>query len=263
MTNNIAISQNSIQLSNQNYFRQNKSVQISQSRENKSLSKKQKIGILASSIIGASAAISILAKTKGYSLNPNKILKTPLEEMFLAKEEYGVSKVLTIGAGSCLGGFLGGMLFDKDKQNRQAKKREALIQYVNISLPIATVAGASQLNDLVKKVLPKNLVNTKNKNLKALGYAGQVLSTLAALCVGIYSGNKISNKINQKIFKSKDERPVQFTDWSAHVDDLCIASRYIAPNSLITKGISRIVPLALVVPGYEIGTKKESEINKK
>lgn len=240
---------NSYSLSNKYYFQKN----VEQySDKNKNFSKSQKFGMVACAAVGTIAATCLMAKTKGHSL---KLF--PLKNSFLSKIDFKVGEVLGIGAGSCAGGYIGGLLFDKDKGNRQAKKRETLIQYVNISFPILTVALANKLGKDVAKFMPKSVLNSKSKGMQLLAHTPEVLMSLGGLFAGIYAGNRASNKINQKIFKTKEDRPVKASDFSVHIDDLCVASQYIAPNNVVTKGISRIIPLALMVPGYQIAKKQE------
>jgi len=246
-------------LSNKYYFKKNITPKV---EVKKDFSKSQKFGMAVSSAVGVMATTAILAKTHHYPLSIKKIFKTPLKERFLAKLDYGVPEVLTLGAGSCIGGLLGGLLFDKNKNNRQAKVRESLIQYTNISLPIITVGACSHVGKFLSKKLPKSLTTTKTKGLQLLGKTPEIIMPLVGLFAGIYIGNRASNKLNQKIFKTKEDRPVKVSDMSVHIDDLCVSSQYIAPNSIITKGISRIIPLALMFPGYEIAKKQEIDTKK-
>ena len=181
-----------------------------------------------------------------YLNNLSKILSTPFKDTFLGKEEYTVGKILTIGAGSCLGGLAGGMIFDTDKNNRQSKLREALIQYTNISVPIGTVALMSKYGGkLSKKVGGKG------------GKLIEFLSPVIGLAGGILAGNKFANKLNNMIFDKKEHRPVELLDMSPHLDDVCMASQYIAKDNILTKCASRFIPLTLLVAGNEIGRKQE------
>jgi len=224
----------------------------------------QKLGIYSMTAAGILTSLAILAKTgkTKYSLNPSKILTTPLKKTFLAKTDYKVKEVLAIGAGSCIGGLAGGAIFDKDKSNFQAKKREALIQYTNISLPILTVAMFSSLGKFIQKNMLKTLEHGNNIQ-KVLYMAPKIISPLLGIGAGMIVGNKAANKLNNKIFKNKDERPIEVGDFSAHLDDICMASSYISEDNFLVKAASRFVPLALSVAGTEIGCKQEDIKNKK
>lgn len=203
--------------------------------------------------LGVLASLAILAKTSKtpYSLKLSKMVSTPFKDTFLGKEEYTWQKVLTVGAGSCLGGLAGGFIFDKNKNNRKAKIRETLNQYTNMALPISTVALASMGTDLLTPKLPPKA-----------GKVCQIIGPVAGLAVGIIAGNKLANKLNEKIFHKKEKRPIELTDMSAHLDDICMTSQYIAKDNILTKCASRFIPIALLVAGNEIGTKQEKPIKK-
>lgn len=243
MTNSITTITN--RNDNSRYFLHNRQ---SESPVQKKLTKNQRLGIQVTTALGVIGSIALLAKTSKtkYSFNLSKILSTPFKDTFLGKEEYTVGKILTIGAGSCLGGLAGGMIFDTDKNNRQSKLREALIQYTNISVPIGTVALMSKYGGkLSKKVGGKG------------GKLIEFLSPVIGLAGGILAGNKFANKLNNMIFDKKEHRPVELLDMSPHLDDICMASQYIAKDNILTKCASRFIPLTLLVAGNEIGRKQE------
>lgn len=223
------------------------------------LSKNQKLGIQMCTALGIISSIALLAKCSKtpYSFKFSKIISTPFKDTFLGKEEYDVAKVLTIGAGSCLGGYLGGLIFDKNKNNRQAKKREALVQYTNISLPICTVSLFKLMGEFITSKLPSKLVNSPYKLTRFMAKTPESILPMVGLGLGMYIGNKASNKLNQKIFHNKDERPIEIGDFSAHLDDICMTSQYIAKDNILTNVASRFIPLALMVPGCEIGKRQE------
>lgn len=223
------------------------------------LSKNRKLGIQMCTVLGVISSIALLAKCSKtpYSLKLSKMLSTPFKDTFLGKEEYGVGKVLTIGAGSCLGGYLGGLIFDKNKNNRQAKKREALVQYTNISLPISTVALSRYVGEFITSKIPSKIVNSPSKFTRFAAKTPEMILPMVGLGVGMYVGNKAANKLNERIFKKKDERPIEIGDFSAHLDDICMTSQYIAKNNILTNIASRFIPLALILPGCEIGKKQE------
>ena len=223
------------------------------------LTKSQKLGINICTIAGISSTLALLAKTSKtpYSFNIKKIVSTPFKNSFLGKVDYNVGQVALIGAGSCLGGYIGGLIFDKNKKNRQAKMRETLIQYTNITLPIATVAISKQIGKQITRFMPNNWLNSSSKLTRIVAKSPEILLPLAGLGIGMYIGNRAANKINQSIFKNNDDRPVMLTDMSAHLDDICLTSKYIAEDNIITKVASRFIPLTLIVAGSEIGKKQE------
>jgi len=245
---------NSLINNNMRYFKNRPTTPAVQPKEEKKpFSTKQKLVIAGSTALGVATSIALLSLFKGYSLNPKKIIKTPFKDTFLGKEEYKVANVMTIGAGSCLGGYLGGLAVDKNKKNKKAKQREAIIQYANISLPIISISLFSQLGDAIAK----KLVNPTGAHAKRYSGIIKGVSSITGLLGGMYASNRAMNKFNQKVFKTKEDRPVHLGDFSAHLDDVCLTAQYMREGSDIVKKVSRFVPIALMVAGNEVGNKQE------
>lgn len=198
----------------------------------------KKAVVAASTTLGVGASLVLLAKKGGYSLKPNVFLKNM--KNFIKKVRYDDwKKIVTIGAGSCLGGLTGGYLIDKNKENRKAKNREAIMHFGNIAIPIITV-------DLVTDKLCKN----SGKWTKAFAALGGILG-------GVYLANFVMNKVSNILFQDKSqERGVRLTDFPSHLDDVIVAAGFIAPDSNLIHKIGRIVPIALMVAGNEAGTAK-------
>lgn len=199
----------------------------------------EKAVIAATSILGVLASLAILAKCAKYSLKPSKMFNN-IKNSYLAQADIEAKEVIAIGAGSCLGGLAGGFIVDKDKQNRRAKYREALMQIGNVSIPILTV------DLMVDKIFKKS-----KEGIKAIAGLGGV-------AVGVVLANFVMNKLNNWIFNEPkgEGRGVKITDFSAHLDDVVVAAHYIAPKSKIVHAIGRTVPAVLVIPGLEVGNKK-------
>ena len=205
---------------------------------NSSYSTKEKIAITSCATLGVLASIAAMAKHAGYSLNPSKIFKN-IKKSYLATTDFKAKEVIIMGAGSCLGGLAGGYLVDKNPANRKAKRREALMQIGNVSIPIITV------DLLVDKLLKK-----KSEGVRAI--AG-----LCGVAIGVTISNILMNKINNIIFREKkgEGRGVKVTDYSAHLDDVVVAASYISKANWV-HAIGRLVPAALVIPGLEVGHKQ-------
>ncbi|MCM1265217.1 MAG: hypothetical protein NC200_03375 [Candidatus Gastranaerophilales bacterium] len=230
--------------------------------EEERLPQNARTGINICTALGVAASLAILAKTdkhKKYSLNPKKILNSKLKDTYLLGAKYKSKEIITIGAGSCLGGLIGGALFDK-KENFNAKVREAVVQITNISLPILFVEGLSTLGKQAEKLMP-NWAASNNILKKSVTKLPSVVGAMVGLGTGMYIGNKASNKVNEKVFNKKDDRPIKISDFSAHIDDICVAATFVAEDNILTKIASRFIPLALLVAGGEVGNKQEhSEI---
>ena len=228
-------------------------------KEPKELSSGRKFVVGACTAAGVVTSLAILSKNSGYSFS--KMFKTPIKDTYLMKQDYHAKEIIPIATGSVLGGFVGGMLVDK-KENWNAKFREGVVQLLgNISIPIMcvelfSIAGKAisskfkmpQINGAAKWVTPVN-------NL--LNGLPQVVASLGGLAVGIPLGNKTANLLNEKVFNKKDNREIIIEDFSAHLDDLCVAASYISEDNWITKGVGRIVPIALMVAGNSVGQMQE------
>lgn len=220
------------------------------------------------SALGVAASMMLLAKfdkSKKYSLNPAKIFKNGLKEAwnnsYLKNSDYKSKEIITMGAGSTLGGLVAGALLDK-KENFQAKKREAIVQFTNISMPIVFVEGLSNVGKYISSKIMPNWDKSSSFLKKATSKLPPVIGSMGGLMAGMYIGNKFSNKLNEVIFKKKDDRPIEVTDFSAHIDDICVAATFVAENNPLTKLVSRFIPCALMVAGNEIGSKKENLVDK-
>lgn len=210
---------------------------------------KKKTTVAITTAIGVLGGMACHAKYKGYSLNPQKMFSN-IKNSYWSKVEFDDKPVIIIGAGSCLGGLVGGYLIDKDKENRKAKKREALLQITNISLPIIFTTRMAKWGQYIgnkywDKSRPKNLHTFRTK-------IPQGVSAMLGLIAGVFTANVVANKINEKIFNQGKGRPVQVTDFSAHLDDICVAARQIS-NTKLTDYIQKLVPIALMVAGNEVG----------
>ena len=236
------------------------------------MNKKQKAVVMASSVAGMTPVIMVLAKRKGFSLNPKKIIKTNYKDWAIFKyspEEKAIDfgnpiNIIATAAGSVAGGFIGGSIVDQ--KNTRAKKREVLSQILgNIIVPITTVALASKAFTKYKFRLEEAMPQIKSAKKTAkiinqvLKKLPQAAATLSALGVGIFLGNRVSNYINDKVYHKKVDRDIRATDFAPHVDDLCMATTMMDANSTFGKKLGKIIPLALVVPGYQTGIAQEQE----
>ena len=219
---------------------------------------KRKNGIALCTALGVALSLAVLSKfnkSKKYSLSLKKMLSTPLKDTYLGSVNYETKEVIGMGIGSCLGGLLGGALFDKRKKNFKEKVEEGIVQITNISLPIAFVQGLSSVGGKVTKSL-QPWVKKGGITRKIMAETPKVFGSMVGLVSGMYLGNRLSHQINKHIFnKQVDDRPVKIKDFAAHIDDICLAATFVAQSNPITQSVSRIIPLALCVAGNETGNK--------
>lgn len=222
------------------------------------------------------------SKKAGFSINPNRILKTPIKEWALFKYKpadkilkYDDWKpIVTTAIGSVAGGFVGGIIVDKE--NTRAKKREVLNQLLgDVIVPIGCVFIGAKIfqkyEHKLKLLMPKiendikifgkkfiknskfvNTINLISENIP------NAIATIFSLGVGIIAGNKVSNEINERLYKKKVERGIRATDFAPHIDDLCMAISMVNKGSTLGAKLGRFIPFALLVPGYETGTAREN-----
>jgi len=241
--------------------------------EQKPLTRKQKGIILASSALGMTPVLGVLAARKGFSLNPAKILKTPVKDWaifkYKPKEEsiqFKTPQIVSIASGSVLGGFVGGAIVD-DKSNLKAKKREVLSQLLgNVLVPVGCVATGAKVYTKYQDKIEGSMPQIKNKTGRMVSVLNTISKkipnaacTFAFLGTGIYLGNKVSNFINDKLYHKKIDRNIKATDFAPHVDDLCLAATMMNEESTFGSLLGRVIPLALLVPGYQTGIARKSD----
>lgn len=198
----------------------------------------EKALIAGMSVLGVLASIALLAKGEGYSLKPSKMFKD-FKNSYIMKKDFEAKEVISMGAGSCLGGIIGGCMIDKNKENRKAKLRESVMQIGNVSIPILTVY-----------LLVEKLFKSAPKGIKAFVGLGGVF-------IGVTIANFLMNRLNNLLFHEKngEGRKMKFSDFAEHPDDVIVAANYIAKGNFVHK-LGRIIPIALLIPGWEVGNKK-------
>ena len=233
-----------------------------------------KAKVVCTTALGVSCALAHIAKKQGFSLSPSAIKNTPIKDWAIFKLfdkknpdrkliELEGPEILEIATASVAGGFVGGILFD-DKKYKKSKIRESVNQLLgNVAVPIACVWGISELykrnKTKILSLIPQiketgklsKLTNTILKN------APSSIATIFSLTVGIISGNKVSNFLNEKVFHKKVERGIKKTDFAPHVDDVGMSLSLMADKSKFISVIQRAVPLFLCVPGYETGVHRD------
>ena len=233
-----------------------------------------KLKVAATSALGVGCAFAHVTKSQGFKLSPKAIKDTPIKDWAifrlydknnpLKKDiELGGKEIIELASASVAGGLTGGLLFD-DKKYRSSKLKEAVNQLLgNVLVPIGCVWGISKLyskhKETIMSLVPQMKETGKkshifNKTLKCIPFS---VATLGALSIGIFTGNRVSNYLNEKVFKKKVDRDVKVSDFAPHVDDIGVAVSLMADKSKVSSFIQRTVPLFLCVPGYETGIHRD------
>lgn len=223
-----------------------------------------KPAVLLSAIAGVLLVVSSIAQHQGINLFKGNKLPNLLKPNTwkLAKPKYEWYDIIKIGTGSIVGGLATGIALDPD--NQKAKIREGFQQILgNIMIPVGLTTLGSKLAD---KYLNKDTIKVpqlKSKTKSALklnemirGLPGGI-ATLGFLAVGIVSGNWVANKLSHKLLNAPDKRHIELGDFSGHMDDLCLAAVLVAPNNKFSQIGWKLIPAALLVAGFQTGTKKQ------
>lgn len=238
----------------------------------------EKLGVAATSALGVASALALISKRQGFSLSPSRIAKTPIKDWAIFKItnkeknngnvlDFKAKEILTMGAGSVLGGLIGGTLFNKDTSFKD-KCNEAVNQMLgDIAIPLGFVAGPTALYKNFEELAKRE---TKHVTLQKVSKFIQGNKFLSILCptvisavslgTGIIAGNKTSNYINEKVHGIKVDRKIRITDFAPHIDDVCLVVSLMAEKGPIPDIISRLVPIALTIAGIETGTAKTKEV---
>lgn len=172
------------------------------------------------------------------NLNLKDKVKTVLKSFDI---DYTSKEMLMTASGSVVGGLTGGLLFDKNKENRTAKIKEAIFQIFNVSVPLL-------IGDQIVKF-------TKKKHLEKKPLV-QLATAIFAIGTGMPIAAKISKTINNKIIDKEhpDKRKLRIRDAFVHVDDF--AGVLVLSGVKYADVIKRVLPFLYGMCGYEAGTKK-------
>ena len=248
------------------------SVNAINSVNNNGNNRKVKTGVAVTTVLATGTMLMHIAKKQGFSLSSIKTApikdwalfrlydkKNPMKKVM----EFEEKEIIQLASASVLGGLVGGLAFD-DKQYRKSKIRETVNQLLgNVLVPIACVGTISRLYKKNKETILSKIPQIKetgkisktfNKVLKGIPFS---LATIIALGIGIFTGNKVSNFINEKVFKKQMDRKIKGTDFAPHVDDIGVALTLMADKSKFISIIQRTIPAFLCVPGYETGIHRD------
>ena len=175
--------------------------------------------------------------------------------------KYEEKEIFAIGAGATIGGFLAGVLTDKQK-NYKAKTKEGIYNFVaNLTFPLLFIALFN------RKIVDK--MNIQMPKFKETNYIKETLnniskgipSAIATICgtlTGVTIGKPIANQINEKLFGEKSDRNIKAKDFLIHCDDLFTIMALADKTGSLKTFLGKIIPALSVLLGYETGTKKSS-----
>ena len=241
-----------------------------------------KKAVLTASIIGAVAPIvlSNVAKGRGSELidtfKKSSSIKEKAKSIGNIFEVKSFSQILASTTGGILASVAAGVKTDKNPENKQAKYKEGVFEFLNNMTPTLFVATGENLIGKYENNLKNAAGKLKNSdsNKIKLMRAGLIIGSVAG---GMFIANKTSNKINEKCFKKeKDEKKREFKicDCFVHLDDLIglfVLSKSPALNAIANKvQMDKVLPFLYAKSGYEAGTstkedfecKPKSEIEK-
>ncbi len=200
---------------------------------------KVKAAALCGSMVTTLGILAVLSKKQfPGKLNIKNLFKIDFESPL---------KVIALATSSTVGGLAGGLIADK-KENRKAKLKEGIHQFLgNIITPISIVGIT--LNQIKKRNLSK---------LKE-GIIGGA-AAIVGVGAGVTGGNWVASKVNKVIFKEDDKRKITAKDFGIHIDDIMTVVALTATGETVKNFISKALPAIFLICGYEAGTKHNSTI---
>ena len=209
-----------------------------------------KVLSLTGSIVGVSMGLSNVLKkhnlksdvfTRQISTKSVKKLVKNLKNV-----EFNGKDVIKIASSSVAGGLVAGIVTDSD--HTKAKIKESSTQLLgNYFIPTIFVEAGIRLN---------KFLNNKY-HFPPVTKPIQFAFGLGSLIAGIVLGNKILGKVNGVIFNDDNARKLGWQDYIQQVDNVCLTASLATTGTDIAKKVSKIIPLAHIIPGYCVGTKKD------
>ena len=230
--------------------------QIHQGINNKETIDRKKIA--AAAFVGAITPVIILNACKKGRLDnlvnsfKNKL---PFADKFKAiwnmLEIENFTQILATTVGGISGGLIAGLKQTKNKEDKEAKLKEATFEFLNNMIPTTLVALGTYAS---------------NKTGKFKSVPAKALMILTSVVGGMFIANKTSNKINEKVFdKDKEEKDIRHfkpTDCLVHIDDLVSLAVLTKIPLASTLQVDKLLPIIYARSGYEAGAaeKKKEQI---
>ena len=234
-----------------------------------------KKAVLTASIIGAVAPIvlSNVAKGRGSELidtfKKSSSIKEKVKSIGNIFEVKSFSQILASTTGGILASVAAGVKTDKNPENKQAKYKEGVFEFLNNMTQTLFVATGENLIGKYENNLKNaagKLKDSDNNKIKLMR-AGLIIGSVAG---GMFVANKTSNKINEKCFKKEEnekKREFKICDCFVHLDDLIglfVLSKSPALNAIASKvQMDKVLPFLYAKSGYEAGTSTKEDFCKK
>lgn len=149
---------------------------------------------------------------------------------------FGLKEMITVGAGSIMGGVAGGIASDRSK-NHRSKINEGIFQFFNATVPPLVYAGLSKIQEKTKFA--------KNKAIS-------IANTLVGLTGGMFLAAKVSNLVIDPHDKIPD-RKLTMKDAVVNIDD-ALGVFALAKFPLIDKlHPEKVLPAIYAWCGYRAG----------
>ncbi len=150
--------------------------------------------------------------------------------------KYGLKEMLITSISGIMGGAAFGMIGETPKK-QERKRKEAIFQIMNSTLPLLGVAGFLKLSERVKEL--------DNRPAKIAG-------TALGVAFGMWGGAILSNKINDPKDLEPDRR-IEIKDAIANIDDV-FSALVLAKFPFIDKlHIEKALPIIFSWCGYRAG----------
>ncbi len=160
-------------------------------------------------------------------------------------------EILSTTIGGITGGLLSGLKYAQDKEDREAKYKEGIFEFLNTMTPTTLVA------------LGLNQAKKAGKRKSIPLQAGIILASVVG---GMFIANKLSNKINEKIFdKDKDKKDIRKfkpADCLVHIDDLVNLAVLAKIPFAKQLQVDKLLPIIYARTGYEVGVARKKQDNK-
>lgn len=194
-------------------------------------SKKNKMSAFVGSLVGTGLSTVFIIKSQK---TQQSLFKKVMDANFATSKN-----LLTVGISSIIGGFVGRIIEDKNK-NVWKKVKEMNFQVLsNVVFPVLFL-------NIFKKTGGKLTKNSTKMVKNITNFA----SVFGGVGVGAFLGASLANIINNKIMKPdvSHKRKLGVKDFLVHVDDLPVA---FAMTNI--PYIDKLIPLVLISRGYEVG----------